>query len=85
MESAYMVLGLLYLDEPRFLGGDPQRQLRLWKRVCASESQTHFFTCIWLKLTLRVGRTADARRQLNAIISMSPDQSYLPGIQRGRR
>jgi hypothetical protein len=25
-----------------------------------------------------LGRTADARRQLNAIISMTPDQNYLP-------
>jgi hypothetical protein len=27
---------------------------------------------------LRVGRTADARQQLNAIISMTPDHNYLP-------
>jgi hypothetical protein len=30
----------------------------------------HFCTYIWPKL--KVGRTADARRQLNAIISMTP-------------
>ena len=27
---------------------------------------------------LKVGRTADARQQLNSIISMKPDQNYLP-------
>jgi hypothetical protein len=27
---------------------------------------------------LKIGRTADARRQLNAIITMTPDHDYLP-------
>ena len=27
---------------------------------------------------MKVGRTADARRQLKAIISMTPDENYLP-------
>ena len=28
-----------------------------------------------------VGRTADARQQLNAILSMAPDPNYLPELK----
>jgi hypothetical protein len=54
-----------------------KRQLQLWKKGCRSDNQTPFFTCTWLKL-MQAGRTADARWQLNAIISMTPDQNNLP-------
>jgi Tfp pilus assembly protein PilF len=76
--SAYMVLGLLYLDEPRFLGGDPQKAVALMEKGLRFGEPNAFLHLHLAEAYLRVGRTTDARRQLNAIISMSPDQNYLP-------
>jgi Tfp pilus assembly protein PilF len=76
--SAYMVLGLVDLKTPRLLGGDPQ------KSVAEMEKGLRFVrTNAFLRLHLAeayqaVGRTSDARHQLNTILSMAPDPNYLP-------
>ena len=76
--SAYMVLGLVDLKTPRLLGGDPQ------KAVAEMEKGLPFArTNLFLRLHLAeayeaVGRTSDARHQLNTILSMGPDPNYLP-------
>jgi Tfp pilus assembly protein PilF len=76
--SAYMVLGLVYLDEPRMVGGDPQKAVALMEKGLPFGEANAFLHLHLAEAYLKTGRTADARRQLNAIISMTPDQDYLP-------
>jgi Tfp pilus assembly protein PilF len=76
--SAYMVLGLVYLDEPRFVGGNPKKAIELMEKGLRFGQANAFLHLHLAEAYLKVGRTADARRQLNAIISLPPDQNYLP-------
>src|SRR5882724_1907568 len=76
--SAYMVLGLVYLDEPRFIGGNPQKAVELMEKGLRFGEGNAFLHLHLAEAYEKVGRTADARRQLNTIISMTPDQNYLP-------
>lgn len=76
--SAYMVLGLLSLNEPKIVGGDPQKAVELMEKGLRFGETNAFLHLHLAEAYLKVGRTADARRQLNAIISMTPDQNYLP-------
>ena len=76
--SAYMVLGLVYLDEPRIIGGDPQKAVELMEKGLRFGKANAFLHLHLAEAYVKVGRTAGARRQLNAIISMTPDQNYLP-------
>jgi Tfp pilus assembly protein PilF len=76
--SAYMVLGLVYLDEPRIVGGDSQKAVALMEKGLPFGEGNAFLHLHLAEAYLKTGRTADARRQLNAIISMTPDQDYLP-------
>jgi Tfp pilus assembly protein PilF len=76
--SAYMVLGLVALKTPRLLGGDRQ------KAVAEMEKGLRFGeTNALLRLHLAeayqaVGRSEDARQQLNVINNMTPDPNYMP-------
>ncbi len=76
--SAYMVLGLVYLEEPKFAGGDPQKAIELMERGLHFGDKNAFLHLHLAEAYLKVGRKADARQQLNSIISMTPDQNYLP-------
>ena len=76
--SAYMVLSLVYLDEPKIVGGDPQKAVELMEKGLRFGKGNAFLQLHLAEAYVKVGRTADARRQLNAIISMTPDQNYLP-------
>jgi len=79
--SAYMVLGLVYLNEPKLLGGDPQKAVELMEKGLRFGKPNAFLHLHLAEAYLKVGRTTDARRQLEAIISMTPDQNYLPEYQ----
>jgi Tfp pilus assembly protein PilF len=76
--SAYMVLGLVYLDEPKIAGGNPQKAVELMERGLRFGEANAFLRLHLAEAYLKVGRTADAHRQVNAIISMKPDENYLP-------
>jgi len=76
--SAYMVLGLVYLDAPGIVGGDPQKAIEMMEKGLRFGEANAFLHLHLAEAYMKVGRTADARRQLNAIISMTPDQNYLP-------
>jgi Tfp pilus assembly protein PilF len=76
--SAYMVLGLVYLDEPRIVGGDQQKAVAIMEKGLPFGEANAFLHLHLAEAYVKTGRTADARRQLNAIISMTPDQNYLP-------
>jgi Tfp pilus assembly protein PilF len=76
--SAYMVLGLVYLGEPKFVGGDPQKAIELMEKGLRFGQANAFLHLHLAEAYLKVGRTADARQQLKAVISLPPDQNYLP-------
>jgi tetratricopeptide (TPR) repeat protein len=76
--SAYMVLGLLYLNEPKIIGGDPQKAVALMEKGLRFGEGNAFLHLHLAEAYLKVGRRADARRQVDAIISLKPDQDYLP-------
>lgn len=76
--SAYMVLGLVYLDEPGIVGGDPKKAVAIMEKGLPFGEANAFLHLHLAEAYVQTGRTADARRQLNAIISMTPDQNYLP-------
>ena len=76
--SAYMILGLVYLDEPKIAGGDPRKAVELMEKGLRFGQANAFLHLHLAEAYVKVGRTADARRQLNTITSMTPDQNYLP-------
>ena len=76
--SAYMVLGLVYLNKPEIVGGDPRKAVELMEKGLHFGEGNAFLHLHLAEAYLKVDRPSDARRQINAIISMKPDQDYLP-------
>lgn len=76
--SAYMVLGLVYLNEPAIAGGDPKKAVELMEKGLHFGDGNAFLHLHLAEAYLKVGRPADARRQIDTIIAMKPDQDYLP-------
>lgn len=76
--SAYMVLGLVDLKAPKLLGGDPQKAVAEMEKGLRFGETNAFLRLHLAEAYLAVGRTEDARQQLNAIINMTPDPNYLP-------
>ena len=73
-----MVLGLVYLEAPKIVGGDPQKAVELMEKGLRFGEGNAFLHLHLAEAYMKVGRSAEARRQLNTIISMTPDQNYLP-------
>lgn len=76
--SAYMVLGLVYLKAPKIVGGDPQKAVEEMEKGLRFGKENAFLRLHLAEAYLAVGHTADARQQLDAITSMTPDPDYLP-------
>jgi len=76
--SAYMVLGLVYLQAPKLVGGDPQKAVDEMEKGLRFGKANAFLRLHLAEAYLKVERPAEARQQLNAIVSMTPDQNYLP-------
>lgn len=76
--SAYMVLGLVDLKAPKMLGGDPQKAVEEMEKGLRFGEGNSFLHLHLAEAYLAVGRNQDARKQLDTIISMTPDPNYLP-------
>ena len=77
--SAYMVLGMLYLNAPKIVGGDPNKAVELMEKGLHADGEPNALLHLHLAEAYeKVGRKDDARKQADAILSMKPDQSYLP-------
>ncbi len=76
--SAYMVLGLVYLQAPYLMGGDPKKAVEEMEKGLRFGQSNALLRLHLAEAYLKVGRKADAREQLNSIISMTPDPNYLP-------
>ncbi|MEP6707173.1 MAG: TRAP transporter TatT component family protein [Pyrinomonadaceae bacterium] len=76
--SAYMVLGQLYLQAPRLLGGDSAKAVGLLEK-----GKRFGPTNALLRLHLAEGyhalnRNADARKELNELFTITPDKGFEP-------
>jgi predicted Zn-dependent protease len=76
--SAFMVLGLVDLNAPKFAGGDPEKAVAEMEMGLPFGPTNAFLRLHLAEAYLKVGRPADARAQLNAIIAMHPDPDHLP-------
>jgi tetratricopeptide (TPR) repeat protein len=76
--SAYMVLGLVDLKAPKLLGGDLQKAVEEMEKGLRFGENNAFLRLHLAEAYQAVGRSKDARQQLNLIIHMTPDPNYLP-------
>jgi tetratricopeptide (TPR) repeat protein len=76
--SAYMVLGLVYLNAPGIVGGDPKKAVEEMEKGLRFGEPNAFLHLHLAEAYRKVGRLDDARRELQKILSMTPDPNYLP-------
>jgi tetratricopeptide (TPR) repeat protein len=76
--SAYMVLGLVDLNAPGIVGGDPKKAVEEMEKGLRFGEPNAFLHLHLAEAYKKVGRIDDARRELKKILSMTPDQNYLP-------
>jgi len=76
--SAYMVLGLVDLNAPSIVGGDPKRAVTEMEKGLRFGEPNAFLHLHLAEAYKKVGRTDDARGELKKILSMNPDPKYLP-------
>ena len=76
--SAYMVLGLVDLNAPSIIGGDPKKAVEEMEQGLRFGEPNAFLHLHLAEAYRKVGRNDDARRELKKILSMTPDPNYLP-------
>lgn len=76
--SAYMVLGLVDLKSPKLLGGDSKKAVEEMEKGLRFGETNALLRLHLAEAYQEVGRSEDARKQLNAIINMTADPNYLP-------
>jgi len=76
--SAYMVLGLVYLNAPGIVGGDPKKAVEQLEKGLRFGQPNAFLHLHLAEAYKKVGRDEDARKELNTILAMKPDQDYMP-------
>ena len=76
--SAYMVLGLVYLNAPGIVGGDPKKAVEEMEKGLPFGEPNAFLHLHLAEAYQKVGRNDDARRELKKILDMTPDPNYLP-------
>jgi tetratricopeptide (TPR) repeat protein len=76
--SAYMALGQVYLETPRMMGGDEKKAVQYLEKGLKFGENNALLHLRLAEAYLEVDRKADARKQLDAILSMKPDPNYLP-------
>ena len=76
--SAYMALGQVYRETPRMMGGDPKKAVEYLEKGLKFGETNPLLRLRLAEAYIDVDRKADARKQLDAIINMTPDPNYLP-------
>src|SRR6188474_2894236 len=74
--SAYMVLGLVDLNAPSIVGGDPKKALAELEKGLHFGEPNAFLHLHLAEAYKKVGRNDDARKELKKILSMNPDPKY---------
>lgn len=76
--SAYMVLGLVYLNAPSIVGGDPKKAVEEMEKGLPFGEPNAFLHLHLAEAYKKVGRNDDARKEIKKILSMTPDPNYQP-------
>lgn len=76
--SAYMVMGLVYLNAPSIVGGDPKQAVTEMEKGLRFGEPNAFLHLHLAEAYNKVGRNDDARKEIKKILSMTPDPNYLP-------
>ena len=76
--SAYMVLGLVDLNAPSIVGGDPKKAVEEMEKGLPFGEPNAFLHLHLAEAYKKVGRNDDARREVKKILDMTPDPNYLP-------
>jgi tetratricopeptide (TPR) repeat protein len=76
--SAYMVLGQVELEMPVMLGGDRKKAVELLEKGLRYGEGNSLLRLRLAEAYISVRRHEDARKQLKAILNMTPDPDYLP-------
>ena len=82
--SAYMVLGRVDLELPKMLGGDRARAVQYLEKGLRFGEKNALLRLRLAEAYLATKRKDDARKQLNAIINMTPHPDYLPEYEEAR-
>jgi tetratricopeptide (TPR) repeat protein len=76
--SAYMVLGLVYLNAPTIVGGDPKKAVEEMEKGLRFGEPNAFLHLHLAEAYRKVGRNDDARKEIKKIESMTRDPNYQP-------
>jgi Tfp pilus assembly protein PilF len=79
--SAYMGLGQLYLEAPRVLGGDTAKALDYLQKGIKLAPDNALMRLYLAEAYHAAGRDAEARKQINELMAMTPSPDYLPEYQ----
>jgi tetratricopeptide (TPR) repeat protein len=76
--SAYLALGRLYLEAPRFLGGDSQKAIEYLEKGLRFGPDNALLRSRLAEAYFAVHRNDDARKQIDILLAMKPAAGYEP-------
>jgi tetratricopeptide (TPR) repeat protein len=76
--SAYMVLGQLYLEAPRFLGGDTQKAIQNLEKGLRFGPDNSLLRAHLAEAYAEANRNEDARKQIDTLLAMKPAPGFEP-------
>jgi len=76
--SAYMVLGEVYLDSPRILGGDTQKAIEYLEKGLRLGPNNALLRSHLAEAYAEAHRNDEARKQIDALLAMKPTPGYEP-------
>lgn len=80
--SAYDGLGLLELKTAGLAGGDPDKAVELLEKGLEIEKNNSFLRVHLAEAYIAVGRKEDARKQIDFVLAMKPNENFLPEHER---
>jgi len=79
--SAYMVLGQVYLESPRLLGGDTSKAISYLEKGIKFGPDNALLRVRLAQAYAEAHRNEDARKQIDALMAMKPLPDYKPEYQ----
>jgi tetratricopeptide (TPR) repeat protein len=76
--SAYLGLGRLYLEAPRVLGGDSKQAIEYLEKGLKLNPNNTMMRAELAKAYAATNRNAEAKKQIETIMSATPDPKYVP-------
>jgi Tfp pilus assembly protein PilF len=76
--SAYLGLGQLYLRAPKVLGGDTAKAIQYLQKGEQIAPENALIKLHLAEAYHQAGRDGEARKQIDALLAMTPDPNYLP-------